>query len=90
MEIVDLKDQMLQPYLLEQMKGSKWYMKLHKTLLNVAVHNSIIIRVYQSMPKNKGTDPLKFRPLLIQGLVQKHMSAGPRSVHAHPSTKLYP
>jgi hypothetical protein len=70
------------------MKGSKWYMKFHNTLFNVAIHNSIII--YQSMPKNKGTDPQKFRPLLIQGLVEEHMSAVSSSVYGHPSTKLFP
>jgi hypothetical protein len=30
---VDLKDQMLQPYLLERKKGTKWYVKLFKQLL---------------------------------------------------------
>jgi hypothetical protein len=52
---IDLKDQILQPYLLEQKKRCKWYMKLFEGLLNVAVHNTNII--YHSMPNNKGTDP---------------------------------
>jgi hypothetical protein len=34
---VDLKDQMLQSYLLERKKVTKWYMKLFRRLLNVAI-----------------------------------------------------
>jgi len=32
---VDLKDQPLQPYLLERMNMTKWYIKLFRRLLNV-------------------------------------------------------
>jgi hypothetical protein len=53
----------VQPYLLKQKEGSKWYMKLFKRLLNVANHNSMII--CWSMPNNKETDHMKFRLLLI-------------------------
>jgi hypothetical protein len=34
---VDLVDQMLQPYLLEQKNGMKWHLKLLNRLLNVAI-----------------------------------------------------
>jgi hypothetical protein len=40
---VDLKNQRLQPYLLEQKKGTKWYVKLLKRLFNVVIHNSMVI-----------------------------------------------
>jgi hypothetical protein len=39
----DLKDQKLQPYLLERKKGSNWYIKLFRRLLNVNVHNALIV-----------------------------------------------
>jgi hypothetical protein len=70
MGAIHLRDQMLQPYLLEQMKvpgASKWYMKLFKRLHNIVIHSSVI--VYQSMPDSKRIDSLKFRLLLIQGLI---------------------
>jgi hypothetical protein len=40
---VDLNDQMLQLYLLERKKSTKWYLKLFKRLLNVAIHNAMVI-----------------------------------------------
>jgi hypothetical protein len=39
---VNLKDQMLQTYLLEQKKCNKWYLKLFRRLLNVAIHNAMV------------------------------------------------
>jgi hypothetical protein len=39
---VDLKDQKFQPYLMERKRGSKWYMKLFRRLLNVTVHNALL------------------------------------------------
>jgi hypothetical protein len=40
---LDLKDQMLQPYLLKRKKVAKWYLKLFKTLLIVAVQNPVVM-----------------------------------------------
>jgi predicted nucleic acid-binding Zn ribbon protein len=80
---VDLKDQMLQPYPLEQKKGTKWYVKLFKRLLNVAIHNSIVI--YRSDPKKQKMDNLQFRLSLAQGLVERHSSGVRRPVHGRPS-----
>ncbi|XP_021913795.1 piggyBac transposable element-derived protein 4-like, partial [Zootermopsis nevadensis] len=80
---VDLKDQMLQLYLLERKRGTKWYMTLFKRLLNVAIHNAIVM--YRSVPNTKKIDTLKFRILLAQGLVEKHGPAVPRPVTGHPS-----
>jgi hypothetical protein len=53
----------------------KWYMKLFKRLLNVAIHNAMVI--YQRLSNNRNMDTLKFRLSLAQGLVEKHSSAVP-------------
>jgi hypothetical protein len=58
---VDLKDQKFQPYILDRKRGSKWYMKLFRRLLNVTVHNAL--NVYNS--KNSTCDHLTFRLKLI-------------------------
>jgi hypothetical protein len=50
---------LLWPYLLERKEGSKWYPKLFKRILNVAVYNAMVI--YRSLPENKNEDALKFR-----------------------------
>ena len=39
---VDLKDQLLQPYLLERKKMTKWYIKLFRRLLNTTVLNCMV------------------------------------------------
>ncbi|PNF31583.1 hypothetical protein B7P43_G00790 [Cryptotermes secundus] len=80
---VDLKDQMLQPYLLERKKGTKWYLKLFRRLLNVAIHNSMVI--YRSHTNKQNLDTLQFRLSLVQGLVEKHSSGVRRPVHGRPS-----
>jgi len=40
---VDLKDQLLQPYLLERKKMSKWYMNVFGRLLNTTILNRTVI-----------------------------------------------
>ncbi|XP_021941441.1 piggyBac transposable element-derived protein 4-like [Zootermopsis nevadensis] len=80
---VDLKDQMLQAYLLERKKETKWYMKLFKRLLNVAIHNAMVM--YRCVPQNKTLDTLRFRILLAQGLVEKHGPGVPRPSSGRPS-----
>jgi hypothetical protein len=85
---VDLKDQLLQLHLLERKKGTKWYLKLFKRLLSVAIHNSVVI--YQCLLNNKNTVSLKFRLSLAQGLVEKNNSGVPCPVHGHPSIELPP
>ena len=76
---VDLTDQMLQPYLLERKRSTKWYQKLFKRLLNVAIHNAMVI--YRCLPNNKNMDTLKFRLSLAQGVVEKHSSGVLRRVY---------
>jgi hypothetical protein len=85
---VDLKDQMLQPYLLEQKKSTKLYLKLFKRLLNVAIHNAIVI--CWCLPNNKNMNTLKFRLSLAQGLVEKCGSAVPRPVYSRQSLEPLP
>ena len=40
---VDVKDQLLQPYLLERKKMSKWYMNVFGRLLNTTILNRTVI-----------------------------------------------
>jgi hypothetical protein len=40
---IDLKDHLLNRYLVERKRMSKWYMKLFKHLLNCTVLNSMIL-----------------------------------------------
>jgi hypothetical protein len=82
---VDLKDQMLQPYLLERKKGTKWCMKLFKWLFNIAIHNSMVI--YRSHPNKEKTDTLQFRLSLAQGLMEKRSSGVHHPVHGHRSVQ---
>jgi hypothetical protein len=67
MGAVDWKDQKLQGYLLERKKGSKWYTKLFRRLLNVNMHKAPV--VYNS--QNNSTEHLTFRLQLITSLFEK-------------------
>jgi hypothetical protein len=64
---VELKDQKLQPYLLERKERSKWYIKLFRRLLKVSVHNAPT--VYNS--QNHTCDYLTFRLQLITALFER-------------------
>jgi hypothetical protein len=66
---VDKKDQLLQTYLVERKRMSKWYMKLFRRLLNATVLNSLVI-YRQNIGRN--IDHLKFRTDLVQGLLVKY------------------
>ena len=66
---VDLKDQKLQPYLIERKRCVKWYMKLFRRLMNTAVHNSLII---YNTSENKKMDHLNFRIQLVKELLETH------------------
>jgi hypothetical protein len=80
---VDLKDQMLQPYLLERKKSTKWYLKLFKRLLSIEIHDAMVI--YRCLPNNRNLDTLKVRLSLAQGLVEEHGSAVHCPVYGRPS-----
>ena len=61
---VDLKDQLIQPYLLERKKMSKWYIKMFRRLLNITVLNCMVIcRTNSGQTK---IDHFKFRVELVQ------------------------
>ena len=69
---VYLKDQLLQPYLLERKKMSKWYIKLFRRLLNITVLNCMVIcRANSGQTK---IDHFKFRVELVQALLTEHGS----------------
>jgi hypothetical protein len=78
---VDLKDQMFQPYLLERKKGNKWYIKIFKRLLNVAVHNTVVL--FRATTGSQKLDYLSFRLALIKGLIETHGLA----VYGRPSVE---
>ncbi|XP_046402046.1 piggyBac transposable element-derived protein 4-like [Ischnura elegans] len=61
---VDLKDQKLQPYLVERKRGLKWYIKFFKRLLNVSVHNAFVL----FRARNTDADHLFFRISLVKAL----------------------
>ena len=64
---VDLKDQLLQPCLLERKKMSKWYIKLFRRLLNITVLNCVVI-CHANSGQTK-IDHFKFRVELVQALL---------------------
>jgi hypothetical protein len=79
---VDLKDRLLQPYLLERKKVTKWYIKMFRRLLNVTILNCMII-CYANSGYSK-TDHFKFRA--VQALLIEHGSEIERKVQGCHST----
>ena len=63
---VDLKDQLLQLYLLERKKMTKCYIKLFRRLLNITVLNCMVICCANSGQTKR--DHFKFRAELVQAL----------------------
>jgi len=64
---VYLEDRLLQPYVLERKKMSKWYIKLFRSLLNNTVLNCMVIcRANSGQTK---IDHFKFRVELVQALL---------------------
>jgi len=81
---VDLKDQLLQPNLLERKKMSKWYIKLFRRLLNITVLNCMVVcRANSGQTK---IDHSKFRVELVQALLIEHGSESVRKFQGHHST----
>jgi hypothetical protein len=62
---VDLKDQLLQMYLVERKCMHKWYMKLFRRLLNATVLNTLIIYRHNTGHK---IDQLALRVNLVEAL----------------------
>ncbi|XP_045507967.1 piggyBac transposable element-derived protein 4-like isoform X1 [Colias croceus] len=70
---VDLKDQKLSMYLLERKRCLKWYMKMFKRLLNVSVHNALILLLSSLGRRNMALlTHRKFREQLASALVTAH------------------
>jgi len=80
---VDLKDQLLQPYLLERKKMIKWYTKLFRRLLNIAVLNCMVI-CHTNSGQTK-IDHFKFRVELVQALLIENTSESDRKFQGHHS-----
>lgn len=80
---VDLRDQMLQNYVMERNKSKKWYIKCFKRIINIAVLNSYIIW----KKSNPNTDHLTFRLGLIKELFEKFQGGVTKPVHGRPSTE---
>ncbi|KAJ8726368.1 hypothetical protein PYW07_001066 [Mythimna separata] len=88
---VDMKDQMLGPYLIERKRCAKWYMKLFKRLLNVSILNA---RILLESSAQKRHDHLAFRLNLVDSILTNHLSHCPsnrrctvsmsRSTHQQP------
>jgi hypothetical protein len=81
---VSLEAWKLQPYLLEQKKGIKWYLKLLKRLHSAAIPNALVI--YRSTPVLQNHS-LGFRSLLAR-LVWINSSGIPHSELGHPSAEV--
>jgi len=80
---VDLKDQLLQPCSLERKKMTKWYIKLFRRLLNIAVLNCMVIcRANSGQTK---IDHFKFRVELVQALLTEHASESVMKFQSHHS-----
>lgn len=79
---VDLKDQMLEPYLLERKRCAKWYLKLFKRFLNSSIHNSRVL--LESSLKTR-QDNLKFRLELVHAILTRHHSLIPKNRRAESS-----
>jgi hypothetical protein len=71
---VNLKDQMVHPYLLERKQAKKWCVKFSKRQVNVAVHNAFVL--YNS--KNK-TLHLTYHLDLIKAPILTHRPPSQRS-----------
>ncbi|KAG6454575.1 piggyBac transposable element-derived protein 4 [Manduca sexta] len=71
---VNLKDQMLEPYVIERKRCSKWYMKMFKRLLNVSILNARIL--LESSQKSR-VDHLSFRLQIVDAILSRHLPQVP-------------
>lgn len=71
---VDIKDQMLEPYLLERKRCAKWYMKLFKRLLNCSILNA---RILLQSSSDTFQDHFTFRLQLVDTILANHLSHCP-------------
>ncbi|KAL0830178.1 hypothetical protein ABMA28_003635 [Loxostege sticticalis] len=70
---VDLKHQKLSMYLMERKRCLKWYMKMFKRLLNVSVHNALILLLSSLRRRNMPSITHRnFRKQLARSLMAAH------------------
>jgi hypothetical protein len=69
MRAINLKDQLLNMYLVAKKQNTKWYIKLFKHLLSCTVLSSIIL-FRQVMGQN--IDHLSYQVQLVEGLFNKY------------------
>jgi hypothetical protein len=81
---VYLKDQVLQPYLLERKKMTNWYMKMFRRLLSVTILSCSIICCANSGQSKIAN--FKFRVDLVQSLLIENGSEIERKVQGHHSS----
>jgi hypothetical protein len=82
---VDLKDHLLQPYLLERKKMTKWYVKLFRRLLNTTIVNCMVI-CHANSGQTK-INHFRFRVELLQALLIEHGSESVRNFQGHHSSQ---
>lgn len=80
---VDLKDQKLSMYLLERKRGTKWYIKVFRRLVNISILNSYVI--YKSNASSIGLEKVmthrQFRYALAAELCQRYGSSNRPRAH---------
>ncbi|CAK1595555.1 unnamed protein product [Parnassius mnemosyne] len=83
---VDLKDELLSMYSIERKRGTKWYIKLFKSIINISVLNSYIIHRANSRSSNrKSYTHRKFRYVLATELAQQlNLSYHTTTAHENP------
>jgi hypothetical protein len=73
MGATDLKDQLLNKYLAERKRMSKWYMKLFKHLLSCTILNSMtLFRQITGQNSDQNIDHLSYQVQLAEGLFNKY------------------
>lgn len=80
---VDLKDGMLEAYLIERKRCSKWTMKLFKHLLNVSILNA---RICFTASTGKKVEHIVFRLELVEQILKDNLSKVPFPRQSRPGT----
>ncbi|KAG6438653.1 piggyBac transposable element-derived protein 4 [Manduca sexta] len=83
---VDLKDQMLEPYLIERKRGKLWFIKMFKRLLNISILNA---RILLESSQNSRVDHLGFRLELLDAILSRHLAQVPvLRLHSAPKPRV--
>jgi hypothetical protein len=80
---VDIKDQKLQPYVVERKRCMKWYLKMFRRLLNTSAHNAFI--VHRANKDTKTLDQFSFRLQLIKEILETHSKTTESPRQGRPS-----